>query len=696
MPEIDKRKKIVISRALFICISYLLLNAFKLKKLIDSLFSFSKPPDQYILSELKSVNIIYLLSLIFTLNAGYLCAQKVKKTPVQDTVSVAEGYVLILKDTFYTPENDTLIIIEAGKTYNIRKSPYFKSDRFYDSLKSKASRTQLTRKLFSLLFKSSSSEITNKKPVTDAESFYEPYKGKTYGEIRIKRVPILEGSVRDTTKTANSWYAKTMNKIHVNTRKKIIEENIFIRSGKQVDPYELADNERILRQFRTIRDAKIYLSPSKDNPEIVDVTVVVQDVVSIGANLDYTNPSDFSVDLYQRNMLGYARDLQLSYFFNEFEKPEMKHGYGVGYRVPNFWGSFIQGDFLYENNSMRELLSANLKRDFFTPEIKYGGGIILSQLTAQYSPLDSPKADYDFSRNEATIWIGRSFQLLKRTNLITQARVSKIDFIRRPYISEKENRYFTNADTYFLSMGLINRTYAKSKLIRGFGRTEDITKGSFISATYAYQQNEFYNRNYWELDVGFANYFKNVGYMSFTSALGVFDNVMDNKWEDGAFRNSYRYFSPLLFSSKYSFRQFFDVEYTKGINKLSENFLTVASQYDNGEEIRPLGDKKLNIAFESVLFTPWYFYGCKFSLYNRNTFNWLSYDELLSKRNYYASASIGLRVLNESLVFPTIDFSFTFYNSPIGFTDSYQFRISNNYNSSFRDLSISRPEIIRF
>jgi len=641
-------------------------------------------------------SIKYFLLVIIIFSGHFLFSQKVKKAPAQDTVSVAEGYVLILKDTFYTPENDTTIIIEASKTYHIRKSPYFKSDRFYDSLKSKASKTQLTRKLFGLLFKSSSSEITNKKPIADAESFYEPYEGKTYGEIQIRRVPILEGSVRDTTKIARSWYAKAMNKIHISTRKKIIYENIFIKKGHKVDPFELADNERILRQFRTIRDAKIYLSPSKDDPDVVDITVVVQDVVSIGANLDYTNTSEFGIDLYQRNMLGYARDLQLSYFFNEFDNPQKKHGYGLKYSVPNFWGTFIQGDFLYENSYRRELLSANFRRDFFTPEIKYGGGINLNKLTARYSPLDSPQADLPFVRNEATAWIGRSFQLFKRTNLITQTRLSRIDFTSRPLISESENRYFTNANIYFLSLGLVNRTYSKSKLIRGFGRTEDITKGSFVSATYAYEQNEFNNRNYWELKVAFANYFDGVGYMSMTVDLGAFHNQNNDRWEDGVLRNSYRYFSPLMVSGKYSYRQFFDIDYTQGINKLSENFLTVPTQYDNGQLLRPLGDKKLNVAFESVIFTPWYFYGCKFSLYNRNSFNWLSYNELLSKGNYYASLSVGLRLLNESLVFPTIDFNFTFYNSPLGYIDSYQFRANNNYNSSFSDLAISRPEIIRF
>ncbi len=628
--------------------------------------------------------------------SGHLQAQKNKQVAQNDSILVSAGYVLILKDTFYASETDTAIFLPKGMQYELKKSPYFKSDKFYDSLRSKASQTELTRKLFSLLFTRSTREITDQKPIKSAEDFFKPFEGKIYGEIKIRSVPILEGNVRDTTKTVGSWYAKTFNKVHINTRSRIIRENLLFKSGERVDAFKVADNERIIRQLRTIRDAKIYLSPNSDNPDVVDVTVVFQDVLSLGANINYSSTSNFDFDIYQRNLLGFARDLQLSYFFNEFDNPQKKHGYGIAYNVPNLWGSFIQGSFLYENNHFREILSANFRRDFFTPEIKYGGGASLINLSAFYEPLDSLGAKIPYSRNEGSIWVGRSYQVMKRTNMIVQSRINLVKYLDRPLTTEEQNRFFTNSNMYFLSMAVVNRTYSKSKLIKGFGRTEDITKGFLASVTYAFNSTEFYNRNYWELRTGYANYFSQLGFTSVMAILGAFKNNSLNRWEDGAFKTEIRYFSPLINRDKYSYRQFIDFEYVSGINRLSENALVVAGRYDNEGELRPLGDRKLNIAVESVLFTPWYFYGCKFTVYNRNTFSWLSYGDLFNKNNYYSSASIGLRLLNESLAFPTIDLSFTFFNSPIGFVDNFQFRVSNNYLSSYREMMVGQPEIVRF
>ncbi|WP_188461213.1 hypothetical protein [Marivirga lumbricoides] len=619
-------------------------------------------------------------------------AQESKKTAVADSIFLQSGNVLILEDTFYLPETDTVIFLPAGKTYKIKPSPYFKSDKFYDSLKSKAGNTQVTRMLFSLLFKSSSQNISNKKPITRGEAAFEPFEGKTIGAISLVKVPVLEGSVSDTSKVSKTWYGKMLNRVHMNTRNSIIKQNLLFKTGEEVDPFQMADNERILRQFRTIRDAKIYLLPRVDNPDIVDVKVVTQDVISLGGSLEYSSINDFNMSIYDRNILGYARDFQVSYYFDEHETP--KHGYGLQYRVPNFWGSFIQGTFQYENAYFRKQISANLMRDFFTPEIKYGGGATLRRVSEYYQPLDTVFFEIPYTKNEASLWLGRSYQIMKRTNFIVQTRFSSTDYVERPKVTEDSNRYFLSTNMYFASLSLVKRTYSKSKLIRGFGRTEDVPKGKMLSLTYAFDNNEFYNRNYWQVKAGFAEYFKNVGYASANVGIGAYR--YSNHWEDGVLNTYFNYFSPLIITGKSSFRQFVNVNYVRGINRKFEDVLVVDKNFETDHELRPLGKKRFNMTFESVYFAPWYFYGCKFSFYNRNSINWLSNDNLFDKDRLFSSFGAGVRILNESFVFPTIELNFTYYNSPGGYPNTTDLRLFNNYPGDFLEMQIGRPQVLPF
>lgn len=649
---------------------------------------------------MKNNIFIFLRTIGFILliyaSAISICSAQ-KTVSKNDSVPVAAGYVLVTKDTFYIPDNDTVFHIKKGIQYSIRKSPYFKSDKFYDSLKSKASRSKLTKSLYDLLIKSSSSNISDKKPIIDAEEAFRPFVGKRYGKIIIKRVPVLEGSVQDTSKQARSWYGKYMNKFHVSTKKQIIKENILFESGDKVDPFKLADNERILRQFRTIRDAKIYLSPSTEDPEVVDVIVVTQDVISIGAALSATTPDNFTIDLYDRNILGFARDLQLTYDFDEHENPQKKHGYGIRYRVPNFWGTFINGDFLYENYFYREQLGMFLSRDFFTPEIKYGGGVTLAKINSIYTPLLAPDVDIPYSNDLMEVWLGRSYQFKKRTNFLVQALWQRNNFTERPFISENVNRFFTNNNLYLLNFAILKRTYSKTRLIRGFGRTEDLTKGYLFSFTYGLDDNEFYKRDYTELEVSFANYFSNWGYFYLSNTLGIFRALENKSYEDGILKSQLKYFSPLMKYSKSFFRQFLELSYSKGIDLKTDTYLLVDNNFNNENIVRPVGNEKISLNTESVFFTPWYFYGCKFSLYNNNNFSWLgSQTNLLKKNNFFSSFSIGLRLLNESLVFPTIELKFTYYNSPIGYRDEYVVNLFNNYGNRFQDLSKGKPTIIKF
>ena len=96
-----------------------------------------------------------------------------------------------------------------------------------------------------------------------SEEIFKPYAGYTIGSITFKGVDMLEGSVIDTLQEATTKFGKFVNKVHRDTRAVIIKQNLLFKVGDVVDPYKLADNERVLRQFKTLRDVRIYLRRNK-------------------------------------------------------------------------------------------------------------------------------------------------------------------------------------------------------------------------------------------------------------------------------------------------------------------------------------------------------------------------------------------------------------------------------------------------
>ena len=247
---------------------------------------------------------ILLVLILFILHTIPGLSQK----QVLQKVKVKKGKLVILKDTTFVPKRDTVLSLtqdQAGKM-KIRENPRTKSNRFYDSLEEKTADNKITSEVFDFVVKKRGRKEKLISAVVKSEDAFKPYAGYTIGSIVFKSVDLLEGSVTDTLQKATTKLGRFVNKIHKDTRAKIIEHNLLFTVGDLVDPYQLADNERVLRQFNTLRDARIYLKKNKKKPGVVDVVVVTQDVASIGFSGDFSSIKNFRLDVYDINILGYC------------------------------------------------------------------------------------------------------------------------------------------------------------------------------------------------------------------------------------------------------------------------------------------------------------------------------------------------------------------------------------------------------
>ena len=109
-----------------------------------------------------------------------------------------------------------------------------------------------------------------------------PYEGKIIRKIIINRIG-FERVIPDTSRWIKTTAAKVANRLHNDTKTWVIRNNLFIREGKPLNPYRLADNERYLRDLEFILDSRIFVLPLSEESDSVDLLVMTRDVFSFGA-----------------------------------------------------------------------------------------------------------------------------------------------------------------------------------------------------------------------------------------------------------------------------------------------------------------------------------------------------------------------------------------------------------------------------
>ncbi|HMJ71628.1 MAG TPA: hypothetical protein VK508_22185 [Cyclobacteriaceae bacterium] len=631
----------------------------------------------------------FLLSLSVALLVFQARAQE-KPVVNIDTLYVPKGYMVILDDTSFVVGADTVII---GRRIKMKEDPYQKSQKFYDSLQERADRRRVTRELHELLIRKQRRAQVVDSVIIKSEDSFKKYEGMTIRSIRIKKADLLEGSVLDTVLVASSKVGKLVNRLHIDTRDFIVRNNLLFEAGDNVDPYKLADNERVLRQFKTIRDARIYLKPVEGTTDQVDVVVVTQDVASIGASGSYSSLNNFSLDVTNINILGYAKQLQVSYFRNIDGQPH--DGYEVLLREPNFGSSFIKGEIRYTDNYLRNRLSVITGRDFLTPRMKYAGGLEAFRTHENYVINRNDTLPQPYTQENIDAWLGRSIQLATRTNFIVAVRTHDYRFIDRPFISTDSNYFFFNRNYILGGLTIFKTNYVKGSLIQGFGKTEDVPVNTWFGTTFGPEYNNFSTRRYIDVHAGMGRYIRKTGYFYAEAIVGGFRT--GSTWEDGIVNLNGRYFSNLLRAGKTKVRQFVNFSFVKGYNRTINQTLAINRGWRDNRGFVPLGSKRATLGFETIYFTPWYYLGFKFALYHGADFNVIADSEkMFNKDNVYPSLKAGIRMLNDNLVFPTLSVDLVYYIGSAGFKPSFSIQVSTSLPRLFGAPQSFRPQVAVF
>ncbi|MFY0651412.1 MAG: hypothetical protein JXQ96_05235 [Cyclobacteriaceae bacterium] len=643
------------------------------------------------------------------INESYAQKASKGKQSRYDSVRVKAGHFFVIEKDAYYAANDTVFVLPDTLNYYQKKHHLNQSNKFYNSLVEKLSNKKYSNLLYKLIFEKEE-ERQAKQKAEEATSFeksrlrYNQYNGHQIGSINLKKLKVFGTNVDDTTKLETSLITRTINKLHFDTRDKIIQHNLLVENGSKINAIELADNERLIRQLDYIKDARIYVREPQGS-DAANLYVVTRDVFPL--KFDYTTDDETnnsSIGISNINLFGTGHELENNLVIND--PGESTFGYDGYYRVRNIQGTFITGELNYVSTFRSKGIGVKAFRPFYTPDVLHAGGVEIShkehnQLRA-YDNVSDSIITIHHRENLQDVWFARSFKAIhlpailkqrERLRFIVSGRITKRFFHDRPEVRTDMNEAFHRRTNILFSAGLSSRGYYKDRLIRNFGRTEDIPVGTSIQLTSGMQFGEFFNRNYLGLEFSEGDVIQKFGYLKGKFRLGGF--FRKGNLEQGVFNLGTEYFSKLYNFNLYRLRQFVTIDYIKGIRRKSQDFININDT--NGitglYNFYLTGTERFFVKTESVLFTPFFLGGFRTAFLGFFDLAVINSDRA---GDVYYGAGFGLRLKNDNLAFNTIQLRLGFYPSLPFEPASTGFSFSTVGNLGLRDFDISRPKIVRF
>lgn len=531
----------------------------------------------------------------------------------------------------------------------------------------------------------------------EAHEPYLPFSGKTIRNIYIKQVPIFGSSVYDTAAVKQTLLTRSAESVHIHTQERVIENNLLFATGDTIDAFRIADNARLLRSLNFINDANILIIPLEDSKELVDVLIISQDVFSLGVSGSVSSRDNFRINLFDRNLFGLGWEVNNIFHHNGLQSPAW--GYDGRFSISNINRSFISAYFNYINTFDIEGIQLGATKPFLTPETEYGGGIEISNSRVFINQENIRSLNHSVTVQD--YWLGHSFPLPDpehRRNITFSARVIDRSFTVRPAIKPDSNHVFHDETLLLTALFLSEVNYFKSRMILGFGHTEDVPYGYNFNLTGGYAESEFENRWYGGIRLQAASFWDDVGYLLGGLSAGSFYD--GRRFENGIIRLDLYSFTDLIdLGADYHLRQFFKLNHTIGITRLDDDQLNM----DPGSYLREFvsdqyyGTQRLSFGVESVVFSPWNWFGFRYAIVGFADFGWIGSNHRTPDITRLSSVfGFSFRLRNESLVLSTFQIGFAFYpHSPDG-NDHFNWRFTTSEPKIFRRLGSKKPQLIPY
>jgi len=543
-----------------------------------------------------------------------------------------------------------------------------------------------------------------------SEAPYLPYEGKIIRKIIVQQLG-FDKTLLDTAANLESFISKTANKLHPDTREFVIRNNLFVREGKPLDPYSVANNERTLRNLDFMMDARIAVKPLLENLDSVDLVVFTRNVFNLGGSVSASLPSKYRIRIRDINLAGTGHRVHVGQAYDQDRTP--RYAYEGYYQANNIKGSFIDASLGYTKlnrgisvgNENERSLYFKLSRELYQPFARFAGAIELSDNISKnvYSESDSTFSQYHYRIQD--YWLGYSFGHRRlprnlrrnRDRTFVAVRSFKQYFLNATNIDLTEPDRFTYRDrlTILAQLTLFRQDFYKTQYVLGFGRTEDIPHGFRIAFTAGWEWELKNRRPYLGYEVNYNKVGATGTILAYNLKLASY--WKDSRPEDDLISFNFTRYSKIIKVRRMILRQQFESGYAILFNQ----------NVKRGIDIRDLngivgfmtdslvGLQRFTISEEATLFMPWKVLGFRIAPTARLELALIQRTgPLLRARNFFSGFSLGLRARNENLIFNTVEARLFYYHKTVEGINHFKFTVITNFRIRYPTNLVNKPSTL--
>ena len=540
-----------------------------------------------------------------------------------------------------------------------------------------------------------------------------PFEGKIIRKIIINQIG-FERVIPDTTRWIKTTITKVANRMHNDTKSWVIQNNLFIREGKPLNPYRLADNERYLRDLEFILDSRIFVLPLSEESDSVDLLVVTRDVFSLGAVVVPRSGNEYQFRLQEANLGGMGQKLRMTGVYDYERTP--KTGYEFLYQKTNLFGSFINASAAYTQlNTGRSVGNENeygylfrLDRPLYNPFARWTGALELSRNWSKNNFNVEEKSFYKYQYNIKDVWAGYSFGMKKlsdkpaygenRNRTFVALRAFDQEFVKMPDtpLSSNDSLIYTNRSNVLAQLSFFKQNFYKTRYVLGFGRTEDIPYGYRMSFTGGWEKERGIQRAYTGAEVMMSTVSSNGTFYTYTLKLGNY--LRDDLIQDALAQIGVSRYSRIYNAGKSKMRHFGEIQFASQLNKTLKRGLDI-NDVNGIRGFKPdslLGSKRLRLRTETVLFTPWKLLGFHLAPVVNIDLAYLGqeYQHLIQKKNFYSGFAAALRARNENLIFNTVEARVYYYPKTVEGIDNWRAEFRVNLRIKYPTELVTAPATV--
>lgn len=545
---------------------------------------------------------------------------------------------------------------------------------------------------------------------TKSESPFKPYEGKIIRNIYIRGYG-FEQTFTDTSKRLQYFGTNLLNHLHRKTRDWVIRDALFIKENTPVNAYKLADNERLIRSLNYIQDARILVTPQPDNPDTVDLVVVVKDLFSIGGAIGSLGYPPFSIrgNVSEANFMGLGQRIQGGMNLEQNRYPAfggqlLYSKSDIGKSFVNVTATYTQiNGNIYDGTPDETAWFVQLDRPLYAPYAHLAGGLRFGdfQNFNVYHKADSVFYKYHYHTRDA--WIGwnlGSERFLSNTSVrdrkFISVRYFRNDFDSVPkQIDDKFNFRFNDREAALSSFTFFRQDFYKTNYVYGFGTTEDLPIGYNVALTGGWYRQLNLNRLYMGVDANEFVVTKRGGFAQLFFRSGVF--MYRGQAQDASILIGGSYNSPLFVFNWVKIRQYLNFSFSRLINRVGIDPLTINNvfglRYFNGDST--FGAQRVTMHSETTFFLNYKLLGFKFAPFAFGDLSFLTpAGDKIDKSTLFQGIGAGIRTRNENLVFNTIELRMVYFPHQTKQNSSFKILINTGIQFRYNNTYVRQPDVV--